>query len=160
MASSKAKTLMGGGALALAIGIITVFEGTVPETYLDPIGIPTVCVGHTGSDVKLGDRKTAEECKALLSADLQIAWEAQARCLVAPEKLEPWTRAAFASFTFNVGTDAFCRSTAAKLLNQGRIPEACAELLKWTKAAGKELRGLIRRREAEFRLCMGASWGG
>jgi len=155
MASTKAKALVGGGALALAIGIITLFEGTVPETYLDPIGIPTVCVGHTGPDVKMGQRKTAEECKALLSSDLQIAWEAQARCVINPEKLEPWTRAAFASFTFNVGVDAFCKSTAVKYLNQGRIAEACKEILRWTRAGGKELKGLVRRREAEYRLCLG-----
>jgi len=158
MASNRAKALAGGGALALAIGIIMVFEGNVPETYLDPIGIPTVCVGHTGSDVKMGEKKTAEECRALLSADLQVAWEAQARCLVNPEKLEPWTRAAFASFTFNVGVDAFCKSTAAKLLNQGNITAACTEMLRWTKAAGKELKGLVRRRQAEYRLCLGEKW--
>ncbi|HEU4635419.1 MAG TPA: lysozyme [Edaphobacter sp.] len=158
MASTKAKAVAGGGALALAIGIITLFEGNVPDTYLDPIGIPTVCVGHTGSDVKMGQKKTAQECKALLSADLQVAWEAQARCLVNPEGLEPWTRAAFASFTFNVGVDAFCRSTLVRLANQGRIPEACREILRWTKAAGKELKGLIRRREAEYRLCLGEAF--
>ena len=35
-------------------------------------------------------------------------------------------------------------------------PGACAELLKWTKAGGRELPGLVKRREAEYRMCMGA----
>jgi lysozyme len=160
MPSTRSKAIAAGGALALAIGIITAFEGLKPDSYLDPIGIPTVCVGHTGPEVQVGQRRTAEDCRALLSADLQTAWEAEARCVSDADQLPPWTRAAFASFIFNVGADAFCRSTAARLLNQGRVAEACREILRWTRAGGQEMRGLIRRREAEYRLCLGQEWEG
>jgi lysozyme len=112
---------------------------------------------HTGVDVQIGHRtRTEEQCRALLNSDLQRSWDAIDRYIKEP--LKPWTRAALASFIFNVGVDAFSRSTLLKLLNQGRITDACNELLKWNKAGKQQLAGLIRRREAERRLCLGETW--
>lgn len=156
MVSLKAK-LAAGGAVSLAVGIIGLFEGYRPSPYVDPVGVPTVCYGHTGVDVKLdGVSRTLEECRELLSADLQRSWDAIDLYVKTP--LEPWTRAALASFIFNVGSDAFAGSTLRSLLNQGRIVDACNELLKWNKADERQLAGLTRRREAERHLCLGEYW--
>jgi hypothetical protein len=43
------------------------------------------------------------------------------------------------SFAFNVGDDAFCRSTLVRKANAGDIDGACAELSRWTYAGGKQL---------------------
>lgn len=62
-------------------------------------------------------------------------------------------RAAFLSFAFNVGDDAFCRSTLVRMVNAGDINSACAELSRWTYASGTQLPALVRRRAAERQLC-------
>jgi len=62
---------------------------------------------------------------------------------------------AYLSFTYNVGAGAFCRSTLAKKLNEGKYEEACTELKKWVYAGGKTLPGLVNRREQEYKKCMG-----
>ena len=56
---------------------------------------------------------------------------------------------ALVCFSYNVGVGAFGTSTLLRLLNQGKREEAAAQLLRWTKAGGRELPGLIRRRRSE-----------
>lgn len=60
--------------------------------------------------------------------------------------------AALVSFAYNVGAGNLRNSTLLKLVNNGKFAEAAEEFLKWTKAQGKVLPGLVRRREAEKRL--------
>jgi lysozyme len=57
---------------------------------------------------------------------------------------------ALVSFDFNTG--ALHRSTLLKLLNAGDKARAANEFLKWTRAAGRVLAGLTRRREEERKL--------
>jgi lysozyme len=49
-------------------------------------------------------------------------------------------------------------STLLKKLNNGEYDEVPAQIKRWTKANGKELEGLIKRREAEALLFEGKSW--
>ena len=72
-------------------------------------------------------------------------------CVRAP--LTDGQRAAFLSFAFNVGDDAFCRSTLVRKANAGDFDGACAELSRWIYAGGKQLPGLVKRRAAERQLC-------
>lgn len=60
--------------------------------------------------------------------------------------------AALVSFAYNVGVGNLKNSTLLRLVNQRKFLDASNEFLKWTKAQGKELPGLVRRREAERRL--------
>lgn len=143
------KTLI-AGSLAMAVSIVGYFEGREVVGYLDPIGIPTVCYGHTATAV-VGKRLSDDECERLLRQDLGIA-------LVAVDKqlpgLPPATRAAFGSFTYNVGVGAFNTSTLLKRAKAGKMTEACDQLLRWTYAGGRQLKGLVIRREAERELCL------
>jgi GH24 family phage-related lysozyme (muramidase) len=67
-------------------------------------------------------------------------------------------KAGLTSFAYNVGTDAFCGSTLVRRLNAGD-PAACDEMLRWTKAKGITLPGLVKRREQERALCLScANW--
>lgn len=146
------------GALALAIGIVIIWEGFKPETYLDPVGIPTVCYGHTEPGLRVGQAFSKEACTDLLLKDLHIASEAYDRFVKVPT--EDYVKAAFISFIYNVGAENFRKSTALKLINQGRIEEACHELPRWVYATNRDgkkvkLKGLENRRKAEMRLCLG-----
>ena len=61
--------------LAAAAAIVKPWEGVEPTVYADIVGVPTVCYGHTGPDVKLGQpRRTMAECDRLLTGDLAEAY--------------------------------------------------------------------------------------
>ena len=53
------------------------------------------------------------------------------------------------------GSGRFKASTLLKRVNAGAFDAVPAELMKWTKAKGKELPGLVRRRRAEAALWRG-----
>lgn len=137
-------------AISIASTVVMYFEGNEPKAYLDPIGIPTVCYGHTKT-AKLGQVKTAAECQALLETDLKIALDDVNR-LVKVE-LPAERRAAFVSFVYNVGASKFASSTMLRKLNAGDAAGSCAELSRWVYAGGRQLPGLVKRRAEERRLC-------
>lgn len=133
-----------------AVEIIKQFEGLRLETYQCPAGIPTIGYGHTGPDVVCGMTITAEEAERLLRDDLR-RFERRVQQLVTV----PMTQGQFdalVSFAFNVGLGALERSTLLKRLNAEDYAGAATEFDHWTKAAGRELPGLVRRRRAERQL--------
>lgn len=147
----------GVAALAIATALAGGFEGLRNYAYLDPAGIPTICMGSIRG-VKLGDYKTTEECKKLLGTEM---WER----VVTVERCVPGLPvnmlAAWASAIYNLGDHLVCdlkRSTAARLLKAGQWLDACRQLPRWDKAtvAGAliTLPGLTRRRAAEEALCL------
>lgn len=151
MAGPTSKQRMALAAAAAAL-IAAPFEGLRQYAYRDPVGIPTICFGSTRG-VKMGDFKTIDECKALLTREMAEAISTVERC--APG-LPVNPLAAFASATFNVGPRLVCdprQSTAARLLREGRVQEACDQLLRWNRAGGVVLPGLVKRRAAERDLC-------
>ena len=72
------------GVLALCLPVVAYFEGYVPHTYADPIGIPTSCYGHVGPENTPGRRFTEAECRDLLAGDLAEANAIVHRCISAP----------------------------------------------------------------------------
>ncbi len=134
----------------MAASVVGYFEGRPLVGYLDPVGIPTVCYGHTATAV-VGQTRTAAECEALLQEDLGKALDVVDRQL--PD-LPPTTRAAFGSFVYNVGAGAFQSSTLLRKAKAGDLIGACNELPRWVYAGGRVLNGLVRRREAERDLCL------
>lgn len=141
----------GAGALALAVATVGYFEGTKPTPYLDPVGIPTVCTGHTGN-VDMGRTYSKAECDRLLAGDLGTAFAIVKSCVRVP--LADKTQAALASFAFNVGGGTFCKSSIARKLNAGEGAKACENLNLYVYAKGKKLPGLVKRRAAERELCI------
>lgn len=139
--------------LTIAAGIVRPWEGISRDVYPDIVGVPTVCYGHTGKDVKLGQpRRTAAECERLLSGDLAVAHAAVKRCI--PNALPAPTEAALVSFVFNVGPSGVCGSTLQKRMLAGDLRGGCAQLLRWVYAGGQYVPGLANRRRAEYRVCM------
>ena len=141
---------IGAGATAIAVPFVMLHEGTVLQSYRDPIGIVTACVGHTGPELRMGQRYTREQCEQMLYVDMLKHADAL-DCVRHP--LTDSQKAAFLSFAFNVGNKAFCGSTLVRFANAGNMAAACAELSRWTRAGGRELPGLVKRRAAERALC-------
>lgn len=143
---------VGAGAAALLLAYVPQFEGMILRGYKDPIGIVTACAGHTKTAV-LGQPYTRDECMRLLDADLIDHADGVLACT--PQLAGRTNQlAAMVSFAYNVGTGAYCGSTAARLVRSGDIEGACRELPRWVYAGGKKLRGLERRRQAEMQICL------
>ena len=150
----KLAAQIGAGAAALAAAVVMQHEGLRLVTYRDPVGVLTACYGHTGPDVRPGQRYTRAQCKQLLEADLARHAQALA-CIRQP--LTDGQKAAFVSFAYNVGAEKFCGSTLVAKANAGDMAGACAELSRWVYARGQRLPGLVKRRAAERAMCEGGA---
>ena len=76
----KLAALVGAGCCAALLAYVPRFEGTEATAYRDPVGILTVCVGHTGADIVPGKRYTREECEQILVSDLLKHAEPVLKC--------------------------------------------------------------------------------
>lgn len=130
------------------------YEDVVTAPYVDMVGVKTVCGGETQRDVvDFKTRFTRDECVAILGAGLYRYAQELDTCIRRP--LTTDQAVAVLSWAWNVGTPSACRSTLVRLINAGRpAVEWCRELLRWDRAGGKTVRGLTRRREAEYRTCL------
>ena len=119
---------------------------------------PTIGHGSTfwedGTPVKMGETITPERAVVLAKKHISMEEKALQKCL-GNIPLYQHEYDAIMSWTYNVGTGAACRSTLVKRLKEGRYTEACNELSRWTRAGGRELRGLVIRREKERLECLG-----
>ena len=138
------------------ISLIKSFEGLEFYTYIDAVGVPTIGYGHTGPEVKAGQRITLQKAELLLQNDL-IVFEKAVEKYVQIE-LNQNQFDALVSFTYNVGAGALAESTLLKRLNAKEPPcnVAKEELPRWNKGdGGRVLEGLSRRRAQEVELFCG-----
>lgn len=145
---------------ALALAGIAGLEGYRRAAYNDGAGVMTVGFGSTtrddGSPVKAGDTLSPERAVLRLAQDADRIGREIARC-IGDVPLYQHEFDAYVSLAYNIGSGAFCRSTIVRRLKQ-TPPDyagACEAIRKWTRAGGRELPGLVRRREKEYRQCMG-----
>lgn len=143
-----------------AAGLIgfAVHEGYRENAYDDGVGVQTVGFGTTtrsdGTPVRRGDKLPVERALVRLGEDV-ARFEREMRACLGEVPLHQHEWDAYVSLTYNIGAPAFCRSSLVKRLQQ-TPPDyagACAELLKWTRAGGQVLPGLVKRRQDEFKLC-------
>lgn len=126
-------------------------EGFRSHVYLDVAGFPTIGYGHRLLHPEsfpngIGEPQAAE----LLASDVRDAEQAVQRLAKVP--LTQGQFDALVDFVFNLGSGRFATSTLLKRLNAGSYAEAMQELLRWDRAAGKEIPALKLRREAEVKL--------
>lgn len=144
----------------LALESIKRFEGCQLRAYPDPAtgGDPwTIGYGTTGPTIKNGLTWTQAQAEAALLEDVrELGRDVQACC---KRSLEPYERAALVSFAYNVGIGALRNSTLLRLLNAGETMKAADQFLRWNRAAGKVMRGLTKRRQAERQLFLGEQRG-
>lgn len=134
------------------LALIKASEGLRLKAYLDPVGIPTIGYGSTGSHVAMGKAITHAEADALLRKDLE-RFERGVSELAG--EMTPGQFSALVSFVFNVGLKALEESTLLRLHRAGDFVGAAAQFGRWTKAGGKVLPGLVKRRAAEAALYRG-----
>lgn len=145
-------------ALALSatglVGIVA-HEGYTDRAVIPVKGdVPTIGFGTTGG-VKMGDTITPPKALARALTDVQKFEGALKQCVTVP--LHQHEYDAFVSLAYNIGEGAFCRSTLVKELNKSNYLGACREILRWDYANGRRLPGLTKRREVEYRQCLGDS---
>lgn len=137
---------------AALVGIVSL-EGYTDKATIPVQGdVPTIGFGTT-TNVRMGDVTTPPKALARALQDVQQYEGAIKRCVHVP--LHQHEYDAYASLAYNIGPTAFCQSSLVDKLNAGDYPGACAEILKWNKFKGQPLRGLIVRRQAEYKQCMG-----
>lgn len=129
--------------------LIRSFEGVKLQSYLCPAGVWTLGYGHT-KGVKEGDSCSEQQAREWLQDDLRASESALERLVEVP--LTQGQFDALASFVFNLGSGNLASSTLLRLLNASDYAGAADQFLRWTKARGKELPGLVRRRQAERAL--------
>lgn len=152
MAGSR--RLLAGALLATSaagVAFVSQHEGLRRSAYKDPVGIVTVCYGHTAT-ARMGQSYSKEACQALLQSDLRAAEAAVRRLVKVPLSQETFD--ALVSFTLNVGAGNLAKSTLLRKLNRGDYEGACRELPKWVSAGGVVLPGLVTRRAEEMKLCL------
>lgn len=137
--------------LAGAVSLVAAFEGLATYTYPDVGGVPTYCYGET-QGAEWGKTYTKEQCDEQLSKRLVQFNRAVDSCVTVP--LPDTRRAALVSLSYNIGTGAFCKSTAVRKLNAGDVKGGCDAILMWNKVHGIVWRGLVNRREKERLLCL------
>lgn len=144
------------GVLSLsATGLIGIasYEGFSEKAYIPIKGdVPTIGFGST-EGVKMGDAITVPQALDRLRRDITVAESAISRCVRVP--LSQGELDAYTSLAFNIGTNAFCRSTLVVKLNGGDYAGACEEIKRWVYAGGRLVPGLVARREKEYATCVG-----
>lgn len=137
-----------------ARALIAPFEGMhrrgsdgLIHPYRCPAGIPTQGRGIVVASMdappipeREAERRFEHELNVYLAAVLAIS-----------PALAQWPHrwAAIASFAFNCGVARYRASTLRRCVDAATWPEACEQLLRWVRAAGRVLRGLQLRRQAE-----------
>ncbi len=143
------------------IHLIKHFESFRSKPYLCSGNKWTIGWGHTKGVTKDTKPITWDEGEELLVEDL-AEFEAGVNSLVKVPLLQ-CEFDALVSFAFNVGTDidddilpeGLGDSTLLKKLNAGDVIGAADEFLKWNKAKGVVLNGLVKRRAAERAMFLG-----
>jgi len=143
----------GGSSIVLLSALVGYFEPSLtPGTpYKDVTGVWTNCDGNThGVDPTI--IVTPELCATINANNEKEALNSFDKLVDRPVTNNQ--RAAFTDIIYNIGEDKFKHSTMLRLINEGKVTEACKELLKWVYAGGKKLPGLVARRQAEYTICI------
>ena len=145
-------------------------EGVRFRPYRCPALLWTVGVGHVIDPnhirIPLNERKnlpipdgwdrtlSMAEVDAILATDLAIFERGVLR--LCPKDLTQGRFDALVSFSFNVGLGNLQRSTIRMKHNRGDFAGAAEAFMAWTKAGGKELPGLVKRRKHEKEMYLKA----
>jgi lysozyme len=152
-----------------ALAVIKHHEGVRFKPYRCPARLWTVGVGHVidpnHAKVPFEERNNLaipegwnrtfmmEEVDAILAKDLERFERGVLKYCPNAGSKQGWLDA-LVSFSFNVGLGTLQRSTLRQRFNRGDYNGAAEEFLKYTKAGGKVLKGLVTRRNDERALFM------
>lgn len=141
---------------ATIVGAIKGYEGYSEVAYKDGGGVWTIGWGRT-KDVKQGDVTTKAKEERFLIQDVS-ARQARLKKLI-KVKVYQHEFDAHTSLAYNIGFGNYEKSSALRLLNQEKYQESCDAFLLFNKIRvnGKLTysKGLMNRRQAERKMCMG-----
>ena len=133
------------------VDLICSFEGKRLTAYDDGVGVWTIGFGTTvypnGIKVMKGDTCTEAQAKTYMAHDLK-KFEATVNKAVTVQ-LNQNQFDALVSLAYNIGTNAFSKSTLVKKLNANDIRGAADQFDVWVNAGGKRMQGLVNRRAKE-----------
>lgn len=146
----------------VGLEMLTKIETCKLAMYHDPVGLPTIGVGHllTKDELSSGkilvhgmffpwaDGLSVSEADALLSQDTTVVALAITDMVNVPLTQPQFD--ALVSFVFNVGIKAFRYSTLLKMLNVGDYSSVPAQMRRWVYSKGMRLSILEERREKEI----------
>lgn len=138
------------------IQLLEEFEEFEASPYLCPAGIPTIGYGFTyypdtKKKVTLQDppitKERAEEILRTLLEQYELLVDAATVDTISQHQFD-----ALVSFTYNVGIEAYKKSTLRKLVNANPDDLNIAnEFRRWNKVKGRAVKGLTLRREKELK---------
>lgn len=121
--------------------------GAKLKVYDDGAGKPTIGIGHLlHSFAEYPDGITLDEAMEMFRRDCR--WVEVAVNSAVRVELSQFRFDALADLVFNVGAGAFNSSTLVRRLNEGDYGSVPSEMMRWTKAGGVRLKGLVKRRHA------------
>ena len=133
---------------------ISTWEGIKTKAYQDSVGIWTVGIGFIqidGKKVTKDTTLTLDQIKTEFTKQI-IKYEDAVNSNVT-SKITQNQFDALVSFCFNLGAGALKTSTLLKKVNvEPNDTSITGEFMKWVKAGGKVIQGLVKRREAEAKL--------
>jgi len=135
--------------------LIKTFEGCKLRAYLDAVDVPTIAYGRT-KDVKIGDICTQQQAEDWLEEEL-VEYEGHVNEAVKVELTQPQFDS-LVSWTYNLGPSNLNRSSMLRVLNTSDYDNVPEQIMRWNKAGGRVLPGLVRRREAEAEMFKGNDW--
>ena len=122
------------------------FESLRLTSYKDSVGVWTIGVGHTNG-VRQGQTITKEQAMTLLKGDL-LPCENFVNSIKEIDTQGKFD--ALVDFAFNLGIEALRKSTLLKLiLAKAEESDIKNQFLRWNKAGGRVLSGLVKRRNWE-----------
>ncbi len=133
--------------------LIQQFEGLSLKPYLCPAKIPTIGYGNTFYEdltkVTMADKPITKERAISLFQSIVVPFEVgvsiRLKSTVNQQQFN-----ALVSFSYNVGINAFEKSTLLKKVNANpNDPTIRDEFMKWVKVNGAVFTGLVNRRKAE-----------
>lgn len=159
---SRLKTKVTGSLAAMMIiaaPFTMAHEGFKAQAYLDSGGVATIGYGET-EGVKMGDTITKPEAEKKFMLKLGF-FGMLIRNAVPRDDMPNEVWAASTDLAYNVGWNAFKKSTLMAKLKAGDYASACGQFTRWKYVAGKDCnfpesncRGIIDRRINEKQLCL------
>jgi lysozyme len=137
------------------------YECMCLKPYLDSVGVKTVGVGSTASDIpdlaswSWDKELTVEEVVSLYKKGLSKYVDGVNKALNKDVGVSQQLFDALVSITYNIGVGGMTKSTFMKRINaRDTIEHIVQSMSSWNKAGGKLSKGLVNRRAKEAKLIL------
>lgn len=145
---------------------IEYYEGFFPRLYLDPVGKPTIGIGHLIVKGDPYDRNTVlthDQALSQLNLDLEQARNGLTRSYSDFAGLTQSQQEALVSWVFNLGIGRFLESTMFKRLKARQYDAVPSEMNRWVYGTLEDgtrvkLDGLVKRRRWEGNIFAAADY--